>query len=230
MIVEQENPQGNLINIAVQTLIVEELIYKVDDVLRVSILKLFVLFTEHGDSYFPQPKQSQVQVLARFCLVACAFLQKKERDHIQIDVGTVFQSQNLLAQVSTRYTIPPKFFPTILRSLFYAGGIVEPRGSNKSAIDILLPNVLARTDGALLCCRYLRRCVTDDMQNLPNNSIIFQAIVRDLCFIIGFPRVLKSNLRLGLFCVYLLKFASINIVINFLKNMEIGVFKFVNML
>lgn len=98
--------QGNLIGIAVQTLIGDEIINKVADVLRVSILKLLVLFTEHGENYFPQPKTTHSVMLARFAYVACTFLQRKERDHIQVDVGTIFQSQNLLAQVgSLNYSV-----------------------------------------------------------------------------------------------------------------------------
>ncbi|XP_055352903.1 transformation/transcription domain-associated protein-like isoform X2 [Paramacrobiotus metropolitanus] len=169
--------QGNLISITVDALLNMEFLLKLSDILRVSILKLFALFTEQGENYFPEPKVEKDKLLARFCLVACGLLQKREQEHIQIDVGTIFQSQNLLAQISIRYTIPQSFYMTILRSLF-TGGMME-RGSNKSAIDILLPNMISRTtDGAMLCCRFLRRYVTDDMSNLSNNSVIFSAIVR----------------------------------------------------
>jgi transformation/transcription domain-associated protein len=65
-----------------------------------------------------------------------------------------------------------------LRSLFL-GGQIEPRGANKSAIDVLLPNLITKNaDSALLLCSFLRKTVMEDLTNLVQNSIIFQAIVR----------------------------------------------------
>jgi hypothetical protein len=125
-------PQGNLIHIAAQTLLVEDpqLVFKMTDALRVSCLKLLVLFTEHSENYFPEPKSGQNNLMSKFSLLACQLLLKKDREHIQIDVGTIYQAQNLLAQISGRGQVAARYetFPfTNFNYFFHSVKKLKPK-------------------------------------------------------------------------------------------------------
>ena len=101
--------QGNLIHIIGQVFVVQDpnFIIKMSELLRVCCLKLLVLFTEHAESYFPAPS-GEKSLMVCFSILASTLLLKRDREHIQIDVGTVFQAQNLLAQISVRGQVLPR--------------------------------------------------------------------------------------------------------------------------
>ncbi|OQV12189.1 Transformation/transcription domain-associated protein [Hypsibius exemplaris] len=172
--------QGNLIQIVAQVLLLDDplLLFKTSELLRVCCLKLLVIFTEQAENFFPEPRTDQNNLMSRFSVLASQLLLKRDREHIQIDVGTIYQAQNLLAQISARGQVAARYVPSILRSLFQ-GGQIEPRSANKGAIDVLLPNLLTKNpDTALLLCSFLRKAIMEDPGNISQVTIIFQAIVR----------------------------------------------------